>query len=198
VAGRPILERLIMHLMGHGVTDFYLSVNYLAHVIEDYFGDGRRLGCRITYLRETQPLGTGGPLSLLPSPPVAPLLVMNGDLVTQCNVDRMLQFHDEGRYLATFGVRAYSHTIPFGVARVDGDRLVEVREKPTTEMLINAGIYVLSPEAVAMVPAGESYPITDLFGRLLSEGRPVGAHVIEDDWIDVGRHEELKRARGEL
>ena len=196
VAGRPILERLVLHLMSHGIRRFFLSVNYLAHVIEEHFGDGTHFGCTIEYLREAKPLGTGGPLSLLPELE-DPVLVVNGDLVTQCDVGHMLTFHEANDYVATFGLRPYSVAIPFGVATVRGDRLVGLREKPTERMLINAGIYVLSHCAVAMVPKDVEYPITDLFSRLVAEGRPVGAHVVQDDWLDVGQHDELRRARGD-
>jgi NDP-sugar pyrophosphorylase family protein len=186
----------VLHLMGHGIRRIFLSVNYLANVIEAHFGDGTRFGCTISYLREDEPLGTGGPLSLLPTPDDA-VLVVNGDLVTQCDVGRMLAFHAAGDYVATFGLRPYSVEIPFGVATVHGDRLVELREKPTERMLINAGIYVLSPRAIAMVPARCAYPITDLIAQCLTEGLPVGAHLVEDDWLDVGRPDELRKARGE-
>jgi NDP-sugar pyrophosphorylase family protein len=143
------------------------------------------------------PLGTGGPLSLL-EPPALPILVLNGDLITQADVGDLLDFHERGGYAATLGVRPYTVEVPFGVAEVEGDRLLSIREKPTERSLINAGMYVLSPEAVAMVPAGREYPITSLFESLLAAGRPVGAHVLEAEWLDVGRHDELRRARGVL
>ena len=198
VAGRPILERLVLHLMSHGISRIYLAVNYMADVIEKHFGDGSALGCEIHYLKEERPLGTGGPLSLLPKTVDKPVLVLNGDLITQCDFSRMLDFHERGRYAATFGMRSYAVNIPFGVARVEGDRLVDIREKPTERVMINAGIYVLSREAIAHVPRNESYPITDLFAKCIDLGMPVGAHIVEEDWEDVGRHEELRRARGEL
>lgn len=197
VAGRPILERLILHLVSCGLSHFSIAVNYLGHLIEEYFGDGARLGCRIEYLRETVPLGTGGPLSLLPSPAL-PVVVVNGDLITQCDVGDLLDFHDQGGYVATLGLRPYTVEVPFGVVEVDGGRVVALREKPTERTLINAGIYVLSPESVARVPHGTEYPITTLFETLLAEGRPVGARVLESEWLDVGRHDELRRARGVL
>lgn len=196
VAGRPILERLVLHLMSHGIRQIYLSVNYLAHIIEDHFGDGSRFGCRIEYLREERPLGTGGPLSLLDSAPECPMIVLNGDLVTQCDIGRMIDFHSNGGFIATFGLRPYKVEIPFGVAKVEGNQLLELEEKPTHRMLINAGMYVLSPEAVRMVPRDREFPITELFGYCLEAGQPVGAHLVEDDWLDVGRPEELKRANG--
>lgn len=198
VAGRPILERLVLHLFSFGIRRIFLAVNHLASVIEDHFGDGARFGCRIEYLREDEPLGTGGALSLLPALPTVPLLVMNGDLVTQLDVERLLWFHAKGRYAATFGVRPYSVSIPYGVATVRRSQLVELREKPTERMLINAGIYLLDPRVVRMVPRGRDYPITELFDRCLRKKMKVGAHLIEDEWVDVGRHEELRRARGQI
>ncbi len=197
VAGRPILERLILHLVSCGLSKFSISINYLGHVIEEHFGDGAQLGCEIDYLREHEPLGTGGPLSLLP-PPTLPVVVLNGDLITQCDVGDLLDFHDRGGYAATMGIRPYTVEVPFGVAEVEGERLLSLREKPTERALINAGIYVLSPEAVAAVPSGVEYPITMLFETLLAEGKPVGAHLLEAEWLDVGRHDELRRARGVL
>jgi len=198
VAGRPILERLVLHLVGHGITDIYLAVNYLAHVIEEHFGDGHGFGCRIHYLREEQPLGTGGPLALLTERPSRPVIVVNGDLVTQCDLGAMLDFHEAGGLDATFGVRPHQVDIPYGVADVDGDRLVGLREKPSERMLINAGIYVLSPHVLDRVPRGEEFPITDLFLQLLASDAAVGAYLIRDDWIDVGQRMELHRARGTL
>ena len=194
VAGRPILERIVLHLVGYGVKRIYISVNYMAQVIMEHFGDGERFGCAIAYLRESTPLGTGGPLSLLPEPPAHPLLVMNGDLVTQVDVSRLLRFHEGQGACATLAARPYQVEIPFGVVTQRDDRLVEIAEKPAPHYLINAGIYVLDPEVLALVPAGAFFPITALFEKLLARGRHVAVYSIEEDWIDVGRREELKRA----
>lgn len=197
VAGRPILERTILHLVGNGFRRIFLSVNYLAEVIEEYFGDGSQFGCRIEYVHETAPLGTGGPLRLLPEPVTHPILVMNGDLVTQFDVDRMLAFHDRGNFSATMGLRPYQSEVPFGVADVEGNRLVGMREKPSIRMLVNAGIYVVTPQVLDLITPNEEFPITELFNRALANGLPVGAHLIEDEWLDVGRHDELNKARGQ-
>lgn len=195
VAGRPILERLILHLMGSGFRRFTLSVSYLAHMIEEHFGDGSRFGCHIEYLREAEPLGTGGPLALLRPVPELPLVVVNGDLMTQSDIGRLVDFHVAGGFAASIGLRPYSIEIPFGVARIEGDRLIEHREKPTEQYLVNTGIYVFSPKSLTLVPAKQEYPITSLLETLLERGLPVGAHVLEDEWLDVGRPEELRRAR---
>jgi dTDP-glucose pyrophosphorylase/CBS domain-containing protein len=195
VAGRPILERLILHLMSCGFRRFTLSVSYLAHLIEEHFTDGSLFGCEIDYVREREPLGTGGPLALLQPAPELPLVVVNGDLVTQCDVGSLVDFHSAGQFVATIGLRPHGIEIPFGVADVEGDRLVALREKPTHRLLVSAGIYVISPEALTYVLSGEEYPITALLDTLLQRCLPVGAQVIEDEWLDVGRHEELRRAR---
>lgn len=196
VAGRPILERLVLHLVGSGITRIHLAVNYMSHLIEDHFGDGSRFGCSIEYLREEEPLGTGGSLSLLPEIPEEPLFVMNGDLVMQANICQMLRFHVEGRYYSTMGVKPYRHEVPFGCIKSDSGRIIAVEEKPSIHRLINSGIYVLSPDAVRNVPKG-FYPITDLFESALVNKRPCGAFLIEDEWTDVGRMDDLAKARGE-
>lgn len=197
VAGRPIIERLVYHLVGYGIRRIFISTNYLAEIIESHFGDGSGFGCKIEYLRETpeEPLHTGGSLSLLPEKPTAPVFVCNGDLVTQVDLGSMFDFHHEGGYLATIGVRSYSHEVPFGCLEVNDGRVTSLVEKPTLTQLINAGMYVLSPEIIARVPR-KPYPITNLFEEALQRDDKVGAFEIVDDWIDVGQREQLKQARG--
>ena len=197
VAGRPILERLILQLMSGGIRRIFLAVNYLAHVIEDHFGNGERLGCRIEYLRETRRLGTGGALSLLPEQPTEPLVTMNGDLVVQVDIARLLAFHRRGGFSLTVGLHEHTHTVPFGVVDVANDRVLGLREKPTFSWRTNAGIYVLSPDMPGRVPRDVEYPVTALIDQCLQRDEPVGAYPITGDWIDVGRLKELERARGE-
>jgi dTDP-glucose pyrophosphorylase len=197
VAGRPILERIVLHFVGQGFRTIFLSVNYMSEVIERHFGDGGSLGCEIRYLREKEPLGTGGALSLLPRIPGEPLLVVNGDLLTQFDAASMLLFHDLGSYEATIGIHEYSHTVPFGVVDLEGDRVTQLREKPSEVWLANAGIYVLEPALLARVPRDTYFPIPALVEECLGRGEAVGAFRIEEEWADVGLPQELRRARGE-
>ena len=199
VAGRPILERMVLHLVGFGVRRIYISLNYLAHVIENHFGDGSRFGCSIEYLREDQPLGTGGALSLLPAVPSAPLLVVNGDIVTQADLGAMLDAHAAGgsELMLTVATRRYLHTVPFGCIEADGSRVVNVEEKPTLSRLINAGMYVVSPRLLARVEANTSFSMPSLIEGCLARGERVDMFEIADDWIDVGQKEQLAEARGE-
>jgi dTDP-glucose pyrophosphorylase len=196
VAGRPILERIVLHLVGMGIGRIFISVNYLGDVIEEHFGDGSAFGTRIEYIREDRPLGTAGALGLLPTPPTEPLLLLNGDLVTSADLGELLAFHDAGRFDATIGFRRYLHTIPFGSIDRDGDQVVGLEEKPTVEREVNTGMYALSPAVVALVRPGEPTSMPDLIATALDAGRRVGAFEIEDDWVDVGQREQLVRARG--
>ena len=197
VAGRPILERIVLHLVGHGIKRIFISVNYLAEMIRGHFGNGERYGCAIEYLQEDRPLGSGGALSLLPDGLAEPLLVMNGDLVSQFDVTRMLEHHARHRAVATVAARHHKIDIPFGVIEEHDARLCALTEKPSAHYLINAGIYVLDPGMLDLVPRGRFFPITSLFDRLLAEHQPVAVYHIEEDWIDVGRREDLSRANGQ-
>ncbi|MEO6775186.1 MAG: nucleotidyltransferase family protein [Kofleriaceae bacterium] len=195
VAGRPILERIVLHLVGQGVRRIFLAINYLGDIIRDHFGDGSAYGARIEYLVEDQPLGTGGALSLLMERPTAPVLVMNGDLVTQANIGGMLDFHAAGAQVATVAVREYFHTVPFGCVELDGDRLVRLEEKPTVSRLVNAGIYVLAPELVATIAPRTRIDLPEIIGAAMNRRDDVRAFELEDDWLDIGQREQLTQAR---
>jgi len=195
VAGRPILERIVLHLVGFGIRKVHLSINYLGSMIEEHFGDGSRFGAQIEYLREDRAVGTGGALALLPVPPALPMLVLNGDLVTQADIGAMLAFHERGGQKMTLGLRRYFHTVPFGCLDLDGDVIVGMEEKPTISRPVNAGIYVLDPDLVSRVPKGEPYPITQLVETCLARGEAVRGFEIVDDWIDVGQREQLRIAQ---
>lgn len=198
VAGRPILERILLHLLGHGIDKVFLATNHLSSRIEAHFGDGSGLGCTIRYLREDRPLGSGGALSLLP-PAEHPVLVMNGDLVTEADLSGILDAHERSGCYATMATRAYQHEVPFGCVTKDASgRLTGLEEKPILERCINAGIYVLSPRAVRAVPAGTFFPMTALFEAALAQGEPCGAFALDGEWIDVGRPEQLAQAQGRL
>ena len=195
VAGRPILERIVLRIVGTGIDRIFLAVGYLGEVIEDHFGDGARYGARIEYLREDAPLLTGGALGLLPEPPRDPVLVMNGDLVTQADLGGLLDAHAASGAVATIGYRRYLHTVPFGTIERDGDRIVTLEEKPTLTRDVNAGIYALEPSLVARVERGRAIALPDLVGEAIDRGESVAAFAIDDDWIDVGQREQLDRAR---
>jgi len=196
VAGRPILERIVLNLVGNGIRQIYISVNYLAHMIEEHFGDGSAFGCQITYLRETTELGTGGALSLLPTDLQHPIIVLNGDQITRINITGLLNKHDDVSADATMSVGHYQHEVPYGVVHQKNGLLEKLEEKPALDILINLGLYVINPEAIRLVPRNQFFMITDLFSTLLEQKKNIATYFSDEDWIDVGRPDDLKRANG--
>jgi dTDP-glucose pyrophosphorylase len=193
VGDKPILEHLVHLLVGHGIRRIFLSVGYLGQMIEDHFRDGERFRCRIDYLREDQPLGTGGALSLIRELPTAPLLVMNGDLVTAVNLTRMLAFHRQNQHAATIALRDHVVKVPFGVVDTEAGRVTALREKPVLSYAINAGIYALEPRLLARIPGDRLFPITELFDDCLKRGESVGGYHLDETWNDIGLPEEYAR-----
>jgi dTDP-glucose pyrophosphorylase len=196
VAGRPILERIVLHLTSHGVRRIFIAVNYLGHLIEEHFGDGARFGCRIEYLREKAPLGTGGAIGLLPETPSTSMLVMNGDLVTQADLGALLDRHDASGASATLAVRRYFHQVPFGVVDIADGSVSGISEKPRISLMVNAGIYALSPQAIARIPRDTATTMPALLDRLLADGERVVPFEITEDWIDVGQRQQFEEAAG--
>jgi dTDP-glucose pyrophosphorylase len=197
VSGKPILENIVQSFIDQGFRKFFVSVNYMAEAVRDYFGDGRDWGVTIEYLMEKQRLGTAGALSLLPSQPADPFVVMNGDLLTRVRFDNLLHFHSEHGATATMAVREYDFQVPYGVVRLEGSSVKAIDEKPVQRFFVNAGIYALSPEVLAQVPRDAFFDMPTLFDRVIAGGKRVAAYPVREYWLDVGRLEEFERAQHE-
>lgn len=198
VGGRPILETIIRRLAGFGFERFYISVNYKAEQIIDHFGNGRGFGVEVDYLHEDQPLGTAGALQQLVGRETLPVLVMNGDVLTRLNLRALIDFHQHEGVAATLAVREHTYQVPFGVVEMEHHRLRELAEKPVHRMFINAGIYVLSPSALATIPEGEFFDMTQLLDALKDTSAGVACFPVAEYWMDVGRIDDLERARDEF
>ena len=204
VAGKPILERLVTHLLGFGISHIVISVGHLGNLIEHHFGDGSQFGCTITYLRDdpANPLGTGGPLgSLSQSFPElsAPVLVMNGDLVTQFDVAAMLDHHEQAGAVGTVGTFSYTHEVPYGVLQVnDSGRVEAIVEKPLRHELVSGGIYIFHPSVLRKVPVNTFFSMTQVLTVCIESGDKVSVWSLDEDWIDVGRPQDLAKARGQI
>jgi dTDP-glucose pyrophosphorylase len=197
VGGKPILETIIEKLREFGFQNFCLAVNYKAEMIKAHFGDGSKHGCNIEYLHEDVPLGTAGALSLLASRPTSPTLVINGDVLTKVDYNHLLSFHHEHNATATMCVREYDIQVPYGVVSVDGLRFVGIEEKPVHKFFINAGIYVLSPDAVAMLESGEHCDMPSLLNRVAQQEQETSVFPVREYWLDLGQIEDFNRAKGE-
>jgi dTDP-glucose pyrophosphorylase len=194
VGDKPLLEKIIHKLSKAGIRKIKISVNYRAEIIEDYFKDGSAYGVEIQYLREEQKLGTAGALSLIDDLPDMPILVMNGDVVTEIGFERLLDFHSNQRCTITVAATEYHLNIPYGVLDVAGHYVLGVQEKPTHRFLCSAGIYVIDPDIVRMVPPNTYYDMTHLLADVTKRGLPVTVFPIHEYWVDIGQKEDLKRA----
>lgn len=198
IGGRPILETVLLNLVEYGFRNFSLSVNYKSEMIEDYFGNGSRWGVNIDYLHEPRPLGTAGALCLLPETPSLPIVVMNGDILTKVNFNHLLQFHTSHASRATMCVRDYELQVPYGVVKIDGYQILEIQEKPTQKFFVNAGIYVLEPEILELIPREERLDMTELFQKAIDTKKAHAVFPVREYWVDIGRHADLDNARLEF
>jgi len=197
IGDQPILETILENLSSYGFHRFYFSVNYRSEMIEEYFGDGSEWGVTIKYLREDKRLGTAGPLSLLPQIPVAPFVVMNGDLLTTLNFQHLLNFHFDQQAAATMCVREHSMQVPYGVVEVEDSNITCIREKPTERYFVNAGVYVFTPEALSLIPDGQYFDMPEFFTAIMESRGRTAAFPIHEYWQDVGQKEDFHRANGE-
>ena len=197
IGGKPILENIVEAFIKQGFRKFFISVNYRAEMIKEYFGTGERWGAQIEYLHEPERLGTAGALSLLKEKPEAPIIVMNADLITKANFGAMLRFHEEHDSAATMAVREYDFQVPYGVVKVEGARILGIEEKPVQSFFVNAGIYILSAAALNSIPQQVFFDMPSLFQNLNGEGEKVSAYPLREYWLDIGRIEEYERAQRE-
>lgn len=191
VGDKPMLQHIIERAREEGFGEFILSVNYLAHMIEDYFGDGSTFGVNIRYIQEESPLGTAGALSMVSELVDEPFVVTNGDVITEIRYSDLLEFHKRQESTATMAVRLYEWQNPFGVVQMDGLDIVGFNEKPVARWHINAGIYALSPMALQELNYGESCDMPTLFERLQERSYKIIAYPMHESWLDIGRHEDL-------
>ena len=189
----PVGEILIRQLRRAGITDITFAVGHLAALIEAYFGDGSRFGVRLTYSTEDAPLGTAGPLAVVPGLD-STFLVMNGDLLTTLDVQRMIAFHQSEAAVATIGVFKREVKIGLGVIEAGTVDVHGYVEKPTLSYEVSVGAYAMEPRALELIPEGEPFDLPDLVRALIGVGEPVKAFRFDGHWLDIGNHDDYEAA----
>jgi dTDP-glucose pyrophosphorylase len=193
IGGGTIVERIVRNLGAAGVVDVHLATNYMAAMFEERLGDGAQLGVRLHYIREEEVMGTAGPLSLLSETPTSPILVTNGDLVTNLDYRALFDFHWHHGGAITVASVEHHTSVPYGVLRTAGHHLLAIEEKPTRRDLVNAGIYVLEPEVLRYLPRGVEVTMPDLIADVVADGLAVSAFPVLEPWSDIGTPEEFER-----
>ena len=197
VGNKPILQTIVEKFAEYGFVNITMCVNFNADIIKNYFGDGKEFGVNIDYILEQKRMGTAGALSLLKERPSEPFFVMNGDLLTNVNFEHIFNYHTLNKATATMCVREYDYEVPYGVVKMNDNKIVEISEKPVQKFFVSAGIYMLSPEILDLIPQNEFYDMPTLFEKAISKGKNVISFPIHEYWIDIGRLEEYQKANEE-
>lgn len=199
VGDKPILEHNIDRLIKYGIKNIYLTVNYLADNIKNYFKDGCEKGVSIKYVHEDKPLGTLGSVKLVEELEHDYVMVMNSDILTDIDFNGFFQaFIRSGADMAV-ATTSYQVQVPYGVMEVDNGNFVNgLKEKPSYTYYSNAGIYIIKKDLLSLVPHNEFYNVTDLMESLIEEGKKLVSFPILGYWLDIGKHEDFKKAQEDI
>jgi dTDP-glucose pyrophosphorylase len=199
IGDKPILETIILEFKKQGFWNFYISTHYLHEKIKLHFHNGERLGVSINYIYEDEPLGTAGALSLLPDEAKKmPLILMNGDLLTKANFEKLLNFHNKINFPVTTCVREYDFQVPFGVVESQKNKVIKIVEKPIHKFFVNAGIYVLSSNTVKSIRKHQQLDMPDLLNLEIEKGHNVASFPLHEYWLDIGRIDEFNQAQKDI
>lgn len=190
----PILEVVLRQLGHHHFDDVSLAVGYLAELLMAYCGDGSKFGIKLDYSRESQPLGTAGPIALVDRLSDT-FLVMNGDLLTTIDYTKMLAQHRASGAITTVATYDKTVKIDLGVLELSKEgRIVDYIEKPTMRYPVSMGIYLFDARVLSFIPKGERLDLPDLVKKLMAAGEKVMAYRHEGYWLDIGRHDDYQEA----
>jgi NDP-mannose synthase len=199
IGDRPILEIIIRQLVRQGLGDILLSVGHLGELIEAYFQNGHRNmpGLKLEYYREKQPLGTAGPLAMIPGLDET-FLAMNGDILTTLNYRDLIRYHKEQKAALTIAMHQKDVKIDLGVLETNlQGELVSYSEKPLFSFEVSMGIYVYEPHVLQYISQGSYLDFPDLVRLLLDNREKVSGYRSQDYWLDIGRREDYELAQQE-
>lgn len=199
VGDKPIIEHNIDRLIKYGIKNIYISVNYLADKIKEYFQDGSDKGVSINYVQEDRPLGTLGSVKLVDDLEHDYVMVMNSDILTDIDYNGFFQtFLRSGADMAV-ATTSYQVDVPYGVMEVGNGNFVNaLKEKPRYTYYSNAGIYIIKKELLGLVPQNEFYNVTDLMEALIKQGKKLISFPILGYWLDVGKPQDFEKAQEDV
>lgn len=198
VGEKPIIEHNIDLLSKYGIDSIHISIRYLGEKIKEYFGNGQAKSLRIEYLEEKEPLGTIGSVKLAGKYECSSLLVMNSDLLTNIDLEDFYRKFEQDDAMLTVASIPYTIQIPYAVLEVEDTEIVSIAEKPTYSYFSNAGIYLMKKEALAYIPDHKPFDATDLIQTLIAEGEKVSVYSILGYWLDIGKHEDYRKAQEDI
>jgi len=194
IGDMPILEVILRQIKLAQITDIVLTVGHLSELLRAFFQDGSRFGLNITYSYEDSPLGTAGPVALVPDLDDT-FLVTNGDVLSTLPLNDLIRFHKDQKAMATIATHHRSIKIDLGVIQWDGNAQVTgYIEKPSYDYSVSMGIYVFEPAVLAYIPKGKYYDFPDLVKKLIGAGEKVVGYRFDGYWQDLGRPDDYESA----
>ena len=190
-----VLEIQIRSLAKCGITNIIIATYYMSEYVRNRLGDGNRYGVQISFSQEKRPLGTCGPLSLLAESLIEPFLVVNGDILTRCDFRKVYEY---GLHLdsdLTVVTTEISAPFDFGNVICNGNYVADIQEKPKLKLEILAGIYLVKPPVLKMIPVDSYYGIDELIKMMIAQGKKVGRYLMQEYWLDIGRMDDYAEAQ---
>lgn len=197
VGDKPILQTLIEKFRESGYKNFVICVNYKSKIIKDFFNDGKKFGVKIEYIHEKSRMGTAGALSLFKHKPKEPFFVINGDLLTNLDFEKLLNFHYEHNSQATMSVREYNIESPYGEVKLSNEKIIAIQEKPKHKYFVNAGVYVLDPKCINLIPK-KYFDMPSLFKKMILKNKKIISFPLGEYWLDIGKFNDYKKANIEF
>ena len=194
IGDKPILEIILQQLVRDGFTHITITVNYMAEMIREFCGDGSKWGIKIDYTIEDKPLSTMGPLTLISDLPDN-FLVMNGDVLTNLDFNRLYETHVAQHNIFTIAAAERKHQVDYGVLETNEDgKLIDFKEKPTLDYLVSMGVYVVSKDCLPLIPPNTFYGFDHLMLDLIKNQTPAKVYPYNGYWMDIGRPEDYQLA----
>jgi dTDP-glucose pyrophosphorylase len=198
IGEKPILEHTIDRLVKYGINNIFISVHYLAHKIESYFGDGTNNGLIINYIREEKQLGTIGSVKLTDGYQNDIILIINSDILTNIDYEDMYQTYMESGADMVIASIAYYVTVPYAILDTVDNEVKSLKEKPTYTYYANAGIYMVNKKYFGLIPYNEHFNATDLIDKMIEKNAKVVSYNLLGYWLDIGRHEDFQKAQEDI
>ncbi|MGE3609157.1 MAG: nucleotidyltransferase family protein [Bacteriovoracaceae bacterium] len=195
VKGTPIIEHIILRFKKYGLSNFLITVQHKSNIIRAYFEE-QSLDYSLKFIKETQPLGTAGSLSLMKEELQGPFFVSNCDIIVDADYVDLYEFHQKHKYDITLVASLKDYHIPYGTCVLNEEGcLSEIVEKPNFNFLVNTGLYVLNSSVLELIPPNEVFHMTHLIEKVMKNNGRIGVFpVSERSWVDIGQWSEYKRA----
>lgn len=195
IGERTVLEIQIERLREYGFKEIFIATNYKAEYVESFIGDGKRMGVNVKFSKEDIPLGTCGPLSLLKKELRDPFILMNGDILSTINFQKLYEYGKVKQADFTVVTKEIRAPFNFGSVKTKGDFIIGVEEKPDFLIEIVAGIYFMKPAIFKYIPDNCYFGIDHLIQKMISISAPIGRYLLSEYWLDIGRLDDYNEAQ---